>query len=99
MRMEENKTQEPRWISGIEPSKELLAASGTEILEIECREQPARLHDLIRDYSGDPDVRAQLEVMRNLAAKKAGPVLFIGMGASFCSSISGSILLQSSGRP
>jgi glucosamine--fructose-6-phosphate aminotransferase (isomerizing) len=96
--MEENKTQEPRWISGIEPSKELLAASGTEILEIECREQPARLRDLIRNYSGDPDVRAQLEVMRNLAAKKAGPVLFIGMGASFCSSVSGSILLQSSGR-
>lgn len=97
--MEENKTQEPRWISGIEPSKELLAASGTEILEIECREQPARLRDLIRDYSREPMIRSQLEVFRNLAAKKTGPVLFVGMGASFCSSISGSILLQSHGKP
>jgi glucosamine--fructose-6-phosphate aminotransferase (isomerizing) len=31
-------------------------------------------------------------------ASKPGPVLFLGMGASLCSSISGSVLLQSHGR-
>ncbi|HEX4308949.1 MAG TPA: SIS domain-containing protein [Acidobacteriaceae bacterium] len=36
--------------------------------------------------------------LRALAANP-GPVLFIGMGASFCSSLSGSTLLQSMGRP
>ncbi len=94
--MEEVKKQEPRWISGIEPAKELLTATGTQILEIECREQPAKLHELIRAYSG-PAIRADLKRFRDLAAKN-GPVLFIGMGASFCSSISGSIFLQSHGR-
>jgi len=95
--MEEVKKQVPCWISGIEPSKELLAASGTQILEIECREQPERLHELIRSYASDSVVRAELKKFRDLASKN-GPVLFIGMGASFCSSISGSILLQSHGR-
>jgi len=87
----------PRWISGIEPSKELLAANGTQILEIECREQPDRLRDLIRAYRSDPALRAELKKFRDIAAKK-GPILFIGMGASFCSSISGSVLLQTHGR-
>jgi glutamine---fructose-6-phosphate transaminase (isomerizing) len=87
----------PRWISGIEPSKELLAANGTQILEIECREQPDRLRDLIRAYRSDPALRAELKKFRDIAAKK-GPILFIGMGASFCSSISGSVLLQTYGR-
>jgi glucosamine--fructose-6-phosphate aminotransferase (isomerizing) len=93
--MEETKA--PRWISGIEPSKELLAANGTQILEIECREQPARLRELIQTYWSDSDVRGQLAKFRELAAKK-GPILFVGMGASYCSSITGSALLQSKGR-
>jgi glucosamine--fructose-6-phosphate aminotransferase (isomerizing) len=95
--MEEVKKQESRWISGIEPPRELLHATGTQILEIECREQPARLRDLIRAYSNDAAIRTELKKFRDLAAKK-GPVLFIGMGASYCSSISGSIFLQSHGR-
>jgi glutamine---fructose-6-phosphate transaminase (isomerizing) len=94
--MEETK-QAPRWIAGIEPPKELLNATGTQILEIECREQPARLRDLIQAYSGDATIRAELKKFRELAAR-GGPVLFIGMGASFCSAISGSVLLQSHGR-
>jgi glucosamine--fructose-6-phosphate aminotransferase (isomerizing) len=89
--------QAPRWISGIEPSRELLAATGTQILEIECREQPARLRELLQAYRGDPEVRQQLGRFRELGMKK-GPVLFIGMGASYCSSISGSVLLQSQDR-
>lgn len=87
----------PKWIAGIEPSKELLAATGTEILEIECCEQPARLCELIQSYRRDPEVREQLVKIRELAAK-GGPILFVGMGASFCSSISGSVLLQSKGK-
>jgi len=93
--MEETKA--PRWISGIEPSKELLTATGTQILEMECREQPARLRALIQTYRSDPEIREQLAKFRELAVKK-GPVLLIGMGASYCSSISGSVLLQSQGR-
>ena len=88
--MEETKTQAPRWISGIEPRKELLEANGTQILEIECREQPERLHELIAAYGDDSTIRAELRKLRELASKKKGPVLFIGMGASWCSSISGS---------
>lgn len=95
--MEEVKKQESRWISGIEPPKELLHATGTQILEIECREQPVKLRDLIQEYSNDAAIRTELKKFRELAAKK-GPVLFIGMGASYCSSISGSIFLQSHGR-
>src|ERR1700678_3741237 len=92
--MEETKKQAPRWISGIEPRKELLEANGTQVLEIECREQPERLRELIGAYASDPAIRAELGKFRELAAKK-GPVLFIGMGASWCSSISGSKFLQS----
>src|ERR1700731_275305 len=95
--MHEAKEQALRWINGVEPSKEFLLANGTQILEIECREQPARLSELIRAYATDQGIRAQLAKLRDHAAKK-GPVLFIGMGGSFCSSISGSIMLQSHGR-
>jgi len=95
--MHEAQQRAPRWINGVEPSKELLLANGTQILEIECREQPARLRELIHTYATDQCIRAQLAKFRDLAAKK-GPVLFIGMGGSFCSSISGSIMLQSHGR-
>ena len=94
----ESKPQTPRWISGVVPPHELLSASGTQILEIECREQPIRLRELLTAYRVDPDLGAQLARLRALAANP-GPVLFIGMGASFCSSVSGSILLQSQDRP
>jgi glutamine---fructose-6-phosphate transaminase (isomerizing) len=87
----------PRWINGIEPSKELLAASGVRILEIECRQQPARLGDLLGAYRQNPALRSQLADFRKLAAAP-GPVLFAGMGASFCTSITAAIHLQSHGR-
>jgi glucosamine--fructose-6-phosphate aminotransferase (isomerizing) len=86
-----------RWIAGIEPTAELLAATGTQILEIECREQPRRLNELIDAYATDASIRKELGRVRELAARP-GPVLFIGMGASLCSSISGSVLLQTHGR-
>ncbi len=87
-----------RWINGIEPSKELLAANGTQILEIECREQPARLRDLLEAYREDAEIQKQLAGFRKFAASQ-GPVLFIGMGGSYCSSISAAVHLQSHGRP
>jgi len=94
--VEDNKAS-PRWISGIEPSTELLAANGTQILELECREQAARLSELIRFYATDPDIRAQFQTLRSLATNH-GPIMFVGMGASYCSAISGSFMLQSHGR-
>jgi glucosamine--fructose-6-phosphate aminotransferase (isomerizing) len=87
----------PRWIAGVEPPPELLAADGTQILEIECRQQPQKLKDLISAFATDSEIRAQLQAIRELASM-SGPVLFLGMGASFCSSISGSTLLQRRGR-
>jgi glutamine---fructose-6-phosphate transaminase (isomerizing) len=87
----------PRWIGGVEPSPELLAATGIEILEFECRQQPGKVKELIAAYAEDPALRAELRALRDLAAG-SGPVLFLGMGASYCSAISGSIHLQSHGR-
>ena len=95
--MEELTQPKPRWIAGIEPAKELLAANGTQILEIECRDQPHRLRDLLQSYRGDSSLRAELKKFRDLASKP-GPILFIGMGASFCSSFGGSVLLETHGR-
>jgi glucosamine--fructose-6-phosphate aminotransferase (isomerizing) len=86
-----------RWISGIKPAPELLSATGARILEIECREQPGKLRELIRAYAADPEIRSALGKLRDAAASN-GPVLFLGMGASLCSSISGSVQLQTHGR-
>jgi len=94
--MSENKPA-PRWINGIEPSKELLSYNGTQILEHECREQPSRLRDLLQAYSNNAAIQAQLKKISE-AANTSSPVLWIGMGGSLCSSISGSIHLQSNGR-
>jgi glutamine---fructose-6-phosphate transaminase (isomerizing) len=87
----------PRWINGVEPPPHLLRATGTQILEIECREQPQRLLDLIRAYRSDPELRSQLKNFRRLS-QQTGPVIFIGMGASYCSSFSASIKLTTHGR-
>jgi glutamine---fructose-6-phosphate transaminase (isomerizing) len=87
----------PGWISGVEPPKELLTATGAQILEIECREQPQRLLDLIHAYRNDRTIRAELNKFRELS-RKNGPILFLGMGASYCSSFGGSVLLQTHGR-
>lgn len=95
--MEGNQAAAPRWIAGIEPAKELLSATGTQILEIECRQQPAKLNELLHAYANEAALRAQLLKLRELSAQR-GPVLFLGMGASYCSAISASTLLQSHGR-
>jgi glucosamine--fructose-6-phosphate aminotransferase (isomerizing) len=90
--------ESPRWINGVEPPAHLLHASGTQILEIECREQPQRLLDLIRAYRSDPELRSQLKNFHRLS-QKPGPIMLIGMGASYCSSFSASVMLTTHGRP
>lgn len=89
--------EEPRWVGGVAPPPELLNATGTQVLELECREQPACLRQLIDAYRSNAVIRAELKTFRELAARP-GAVLFAGMGASYCSAIAGSILLQSHGR-
>jgi glutamine---fructose-6-phosphate transaminase (isomerizing) len=89
--------EEPRWVGGVAPPPELLNATGTQVMELECREQPACLRKLIDAYRSNAVIRAELKAFRELAARP-GAVLFAGMGASYCSAIAASILLQSHGR-
>jgi glucosamine--fructose-6-phosphate aminotransferase (isomerizing) len=95
--MQDPKKDAPQWIGGVEPPPALLTATGPEILEIECREQPYRLCELIQAYRTDSEISAELRKLRELS-RRDGPVLFIGMGASYCSTFSGSVLLQTHGR-
>jgi len=89
---------ERRWIAGVEPAPELLGLDGTRMLEVECREQPARLRALLDAYRTDAEVREQMRAMKLAAAERTGPVLFLGMGGSLCSAISGVAQLQLHGR-
>jgi glutamine---fructose-6-phosphate transaminase (isomerizing) len=85
------------WIAGVEPPAELLNKSMISIYEMECREQPERLARLLRAYQDDSAIRNGLDKLAEMASSQ-GPVLFIGMGASYCSSITGVSHLQSHGR-
>jgi glucosamine--fructose-6-phosphate aminotransferase (isomerizing) len=95
--MEDNNSNAPNWIAGVAPPSELLTRSMNQIYEMECREQPARLESLLRAYQTDTAIRTQLDKLRQMALS-AAPILFIGMGASYCSSITGSTYLQSCDR-
>jgi glucosamine--fructose-6-phosphate aminotransferase (isomerizing) len=95
--MTEDTQKRPRWIGGVEPPAELLSADGTQIFDIECRQQPFKLDELIRSYGQDVELRSELKKISALS-ERPGPVFFVGMGASFCSSVAGSVLLQSAGR-
>jgi glucosamine--fructose-6-phosphate aminotransferase (isomerizing) len=95
--MEDKTNPEPRWIAGIEPERDMQTQSMTSIYEKECREQPERLAQLLRAYGEDQSILAELAELRQVALSP-GPILFVGMGASYCSSITGSVLLQSCGR-
>jgi glutamine---fructose-6-phosphate transaminase (isomerizing) len=85
------------WIAGVEPPAELLNKSMISIYEMECREQPERLARLLRAYQDDGAIRNELDKFAE-TARSQGPVLFLGMGASYCSSITGVSHLQSHGR-
>jgi len=86
-----------RWIAGVKPPDDVRSLSMIEIFEKECREQPERLSELFRSYAESEGIRQQLRAVQALR-QCPGPVLFLGMGASLCSSIIGATLLQSSGR-
>jgi glucosamine--fructose-6-phosphate aminotransferase (isomerizing) len=89
--------QDSRWIAGVEPPKEMLTRNMTSIYEMECREQPECLAQLLRAYQEDEHIREALEQLRQMALS-AGPVMLVGMGASYCSSVVASSFLQSCGR-
>lgn len=95
--MDDDNMQKPRWIAGIEPPPELRTLSMTAIYERECREQPERLAQLIRAYSEDESILEEMRELRQIAMSPE-PILFAGMGASYCSAITGSVLLRSCGR-
>ena len=76
-------------IGGVEPPSEMLTQSMTSIYEKECREQPARLEQLLRAYEKDKSITAEMDRLRQMSLSP-GPVLWIGMGASYCSSLTGS---------
>ena len=95
--MEEKTNKEPCWIAGVQPPDEMLTMSMTAIYEKECREQPERLAQLLRAYRSDESILADLRKIRQISLL-AGPIIFVGLGASYCSSIAGSVWLQSCGR-
>ena len=95
--MEDKKGPRSRWIGGVEPPAELRGRSMTSIYEVECREQPERLAQLLRAYQDDSAIRKELDNLREMS-RASGPILFVGMGASHCSSITGVSYLQSGGR-
>jgi glutamine---fructose-6-phosphate transaminase (isomerizing) len=92
------KPEQPHWIGGVEPPKELLAMNGTQMLEHECREQPARLRALVAAYRNQEEIRGELDAIREVASRNRAPLIFIGMGGSLSASVSASTHLQSNGR-
>ncbi|MGO8786671.1 MAG: SIS domain-containing protein [Terriglobia bacterium] len=69
-----------------------------EIFRAECLEQPARLAEVFRAYSADRAIRAELErVKKSVSASR--PLVWLGMGASYCSAISGATWYSRAGLP
>jgi len=95
--MDDITNHEPRWIGGVEPPAGVRTMNGTEIFEKECREQPERLAQLIRAYTSGEAILEPMHQLRQIALSPR-PILFLGMGASYCSCVAPSVLLQSCGR-
>jgi len=62
----------------------------------ECREQPARLAAICHAYRQDARIRQEIADLKR--ATVDAPVLWLGMGASYCAGISGAVRLVSCGR-
>lgn len=69
----------------------------TSVYEMECRDQPERLAQLLHAYQSDSLIEEQLDTLREMS-QASGPILLIGMGASYSSAITGVSYLQSGGR-
>jgi glutamine---fructose-6-phosphate transaminase (isomerizing) len=95
--MTDTLNREPKWIAGVKPPEEILHLSMAAIFEKECREQPERLAQLFRAYAENESILQELNRLSGIASA-SGPAVFIGMGASYCSSIAGAVWLQSCGR-
>jgi len=70
----------------------------TEIFSAECMQQKVLLGEAFSAYSVDPEIRAELERAKK-AIRSGLPLVWLGMGASFCSSISGATRYSLAGRP
>ena len=95
--MKSQTSSEPRWIAGVEPPSDVRSLDMTAIYERECREQPECLLRLLHAYEENRSILIELETVRQMSLSPL-PVLFLGMGASYCSSVAGSSFLESGGR-
>jgi len=60
-----------QWIGGVEPSAEVRAMNIVQIYEKECREQPARLSELVSAYAENGEIRGELRGCRKLRARRS----------------------------
>lgn len=95
--MKEEMDSGRHWVGGVQPPAELLGLSMNSIYEMECREQPEKLAQLLLAYQSDSVIRKELDTLRWMS-QSSGPILLIGIGASYCSSITAASCLQSGGR-
>ena len=95
--MEAKKDSGCRWVGGVAPPARLRGLSMNSIYEMECREQPERLAQLLRTYQNDSVIRKELDILRGMSTS-SGPILLVGMGASYCSAVTGASYLQSGGQ-
>lgn len=63
----------------------------------ECLEQPERLAELFHAYAEDREIRRELGALKR-AMPPGLPILWLGMGASFCSALGGAMRLCLLGR-
>jgi glucosamine--fructose-6-phosphate aminotransferase (isomerizing) len=63
----------------------------------ECKEQPCRLTDLVREYAVDSEIRHDIQRLKNTVSATAH-IAWLGMGASLCSSVAGALTLWLGGR-
>jgi glutamine---fructose-6-phosphate transaminase (isomerizing) len=75
-----------------------LTSDMKEIFRAECLEQPARLAEVFRTYSADGKIREELERLKK-SVSGSKPLVWLGMGASYCSAISGATVHSLAGRP
>jgi glucosamine--fructose-6-phosphate aminotransferase (isomerizing) len=69
-----------------------------DIFRAECLEQPARLAEVFRAYSAGGEIRDEVNRLKKLV-RADRPLVWLGMGASYCSAIAGATRFTLSGRP
>ena len=69
-----------------------------EVFHSECLEQSHRLENVLQAYSTNSEIRGELERLKR-SVSTSQPIIWLGMGASYCSSISGVTRCSLAGRP